>query len=603
MKIWRNSTALSLIAVALAAAGMAIPALGQDAPESLLPPGFGDPAPTPAPTPRPAQPRPDAPRTPPPSASPAPTPAPGVAAADDSLSPEATPTPGEAPSATPAPALALYALPDYARRGTAQIGVADAASLSGPIYGNANGPLIQMLMRRMNAPIASRWLSITLRRVLLAPSDTPRDLNGADFAAERAWLLIRMGEANAARALVQSVDGENYTPKLDQVAMQAMLAAADPGGVCPLAGTAGQRSRERGWVLAQAWCTALEGKAADAGRMIDAARRARIARGIDLALAEKMLSRGAQGRRDVTIDWDEADRLSSWRYGLATALGEALPEPLLAAASPQMVLWQAQAPQLAPVDRLTAAEAAAAAGVLSSAAYADLYGAIDESGVDAPAAVAVASDLRTANVGPTRQSRMEVLRRLWDEPTTPVGRYARLVLTAKAAGGIGPDPAIAGDADRLIAAMLSAGHDLRAVRWRSVATPGSDGWAMLALADPAGRTLSRDAAASYQGQGRKAQLFVAALAGLGRLAPADAESLAADNNVPIGAQNRWTRAIQAAANARQAGTVVVLAGIGMQTTDWRGVPAHHLFHILAALRAVGMDAEARMIAAEAIARG
>jgi hypothetical protein len=40
----------------------------------------------------------------------------------------------------------------------------------------------------------------------------------------------------------------------------------------------------------------------------------------------------------------------------------------------------------------------------------------------------------------------------------------------------------------------------------------------------------------------------------------------------------------------------------MQTGDWRGVPAEHLFHITRALRQVGMDYEARMIAAEAIAR-
>ena len=44
-----------------------------------------------------------------------------------------------------------------------------------------------------------------------------------------------MGEAVAARAVVQGVDNDNYTPKLYQVAMKAVLATGDPAGLCPLA--------------------------------------------------------------------------------------------------------------------------------------------------------------------------------------------------------------------------------------------------------------------------------------------------------------------------------------------------------------------------------
>jgi len=40
----------------------------------------------------------------------------------------------------------------------------------------------------------------------------------------------------------------------------------------------------------------------------------------------------------------------------------------------------------------------------------------------------------------------------------------------------------------------------------------------------------------------------------------------------------------------------------MQTGRWERVPAAHLYHIVAALRRVGREGEARMIAAEAMAR-
>ncbi|NVL73133.1 hypothetical protein HWN77_26600, partial [Escherichia coli] len=73
------------------------------------------------------------------------------------------------------------------------------------------GRTLAVLMQRLRAPVASRWASIALRRALMSPLDTPRHANGADFAAERAWLLLRMGEANAARAVVNDVDGDNYT--------------------------------------------------------------------------------------------------------------------------------------------------------------------------------------------------------------------------------------------------------------------------------------------------------------------------------------------------------------------------------------------------------
>jgi hypothetical protein len=40
----------------------------------------------------------------------------------------------------------------------------------------------------------------------------------------------------------------------------------------------------------------------------------------------------------------------------------------------------------------------------------------------------------------------------------------------------------------------------------------------------------------------------------------------------------------------------------MQSADWSGVPPEHLYRIMRALRQVGLEFEARMIAAEALTR-
>ena len=133
-------------------------------------------------------------------------------------------------------------------------------------------------------------------------------------------------------------------------------------------------------------------------------------------------------------------------------------------------------------------------------------------------------------------------------------------------------------------------------------------WAMLALASPRPTVeISANRVETFQGtddtdDDHATRLLVAALAGLERLDSGDVDGLAEDLDLRLGVATPWSRMIGQAAERGQAGTVALLAGVGMQTGEWRGVPAEHLFHIIRALRRVGLEYEARMIAAEAIAR-
>ncbi|MBV8239091.1 MAG: hypothetical protein JO221_09995, partial [Sphingomonas sp.] len=285
-------------AAALVAASLAAAAVAQSNknPESLLPPGFDEPpaAPAAAPGKTPA-----APSTAP--AAPTVQPLPSLALGNSS---EPAPT----PSATPTPdaaQLAQYEMPPFARRSLSLVGPTGTTEggLAPTAWGNADGRYLEILMRRLSAPLPSRWLSIALRRALLSQVDTPYGLNGADFAAERAWLLLRMGESVSARALVQSVDTANVSPKLRDVWMNAALATADPGALCPLTDAALRDDNQPGWVLAQAMCTALVGNPGEAQPLIAQARRAHIADGIDLQLAQKVVGAGADSRQAITIEW------------------------------------------------------------------------------------------------------------------------------------------------------------------------------------------------------------------------------------------------------------------------------------------------------------
>ena len=596
---------------ALAGLAIGIPVLAQNAPQSLLPPGFDQPAqPQPAPSQQGASADQPVQEGPPP--------APG----DDTDTPSlALNAPGNEADTTgnvvadaeaEAKARALE-LPAWARRSTASVGPLSpresgfgADAFGGP--NGANGLYLAGLMKRLDAPIASRWASILLRRALLTEVPTPREIAAADWVAERVWLLLRMGEADAARMLVQSVDIENYTPRLYAMAMQTALATADPAALCPIADHGAELSDDTQWTLARGICATLSGDSGTGSALIDQVHP----RNIDVLLAERIAGAASNSRRAVNIEWSGIYDLTSWRFGMASAAGLAIPDELYDDGNPRMRLWQARAPMLPLADRLPAVRLAASYGVLSSAALVDAYGQIFDGG-DPNATDTPSAWLRAAYSGRDVDARLGGLRKLWEASQDARERYADLILTARAAARVVPSDTHGDQVPRLIDSMLSAGLDIQAARWaRTVAgmsgTRGDEAWALLAVGTPrpvmalTTKRIAGFGARADSDQRRRAQLLFAGLAGLGRLAGPEEEALAAELGVPIGAQNKWTRAIDAAAEHGQDGTVAVLAAIGLQSVAWQGVPAFQLFHIVQGLRLTGHEAEARMIAVEAISR-
>jgi len=604
LRISRASAGASALAIALVALGGA--ALAQQKPESILPPGFDQPvAPAPAPRPSPRASTP-APAAPAPSAAPASNsvaPPPVVAASPTAALPAPVATdpitglPIAVPTPSATPGVAHYVLPESSRRDPAMIGIVPLTErmLNPAAFGTADGRYVERLMRGTQAPIASRWVSIALRRLLVQPIATPRHVNGADFAAERAWLLLRMGESVAARAIVQSVDPQDYTPKLYQVAMQAALATGDVGAMCPLANDAIKVSSEPGWVLARAMCASMSSSPSTATPLMNQAKK--VAAGIDLALAQKIAGRGSN-KGDMTIEWGEVGSINAWRYGLAMAAGEDIPDALFDGTGPQMRYWQVLAPQATPVKRSLFADQAAAQGILSNLALVDLYGLIDAGDDQGNPANGVASDLRTAYTGGTRDARLAALRGLWGQDNAGLAGYGRLVLTARAAQRV-PVAAKTDGSDQLIEAMLTAGFDRSAARWRGAVARGSLGWALILLSEPEiNNRYGSGEVGAFSADAGKQRMFAAGLAGLGKIDASVAQSYGVD----VQRDNSWTRAIDRAAAEGRPGEVLVLSAAGLQTTSWRGVPAAGLFHIVNALRVVGMGSLARMVAAEAVTR-
>jgi hypothetical protein len=576
-----------LLLVASAAAVLALPALAQQAT-----------TPQPAPAAATAQPAVQL-------ATPAATPQSSTDGGDESAVEEVS-------NVNLGPPAAPVEYPGWARRDPWSVGAIAPrdAGLRDDAWGTASGAFLSTLMRRMQTPIASRWTHIALRNALLAKMHAPAQINPVDWVAERAWLLLRLGEADAARMLVAGVDTDRFTPKMVQVAVQSALANADPPALCPLED--GIKQNDPGIQrLVQAMCASLAGQPEAAAAMIDQARRYGRIGGVDLALAEKVVGAGANGRT-ATIEWDPVDSLSAWRFGLAAGTGAIPPDRLLNGSSTQLRAFQARAPLFSPQQRLPSAMIAAGLGVFSSQTMVDLYSAIYDSTDPSDLADTDAWQLRQAYVGKDPETRLAAIRKLLGTGKDGLQKEAARALVARAATLVTPDERLAKDAPELIAAMLAGGYDQAASRWipavNSMDNEDADRcWAMLALGAPnvadvgTGRINSFIRRDTSRNQVRSA-LLVAGLAGLGRISADTANSLNRRYGLSLGHATSWTRMIDAAAARGQGGTVLVLTGTGFQTPLFDRVPPAHLYHATSALIRTGQDFTARMIAAEALSR-
>jgi hypothetical protein len=559
------------------------------------------------------------------SAAPAPAPAapPPVAPVQPSVAPEAGEPGGESETgvvevladelAEPPPPPVEY--PDHARRNPRIVGRLDPVELGLGAFPwrGASGAFLASLMRRMETPIASRWAHIALRNALLARAAAPRNVNPVDWAAERAWLLLRMGEADAARMIVSGVDVDRFTPRMFQVGVQSALANADPAGLCPL-----QQGIEKVdpkiLQLVDAMCAAMAGEPAAATAQADAARRRGRMQGIDLELAQKVVGAGSNTNRAVTIEWEPVDRLDTWRFGLAAATGMSFPDRLIDAAPTQLRAWHAAAPMIPPQDRLASAQIAAGLGVFSSQSMIDLHSLIYDSTDPDDIPGTPAFQLRMAFLGRDQAARLNAMRTLWNASSDYHQLQAARAMLGRAAAMVEPSADLQSDAPNLIASMLAAGLDKEAARWASVVDQmdeeyADQAWAMLAVGAPEGTGIAlgnRRISAFIdrdESEGKKrSALLVAGLAGLGRIDQQTAARLSARFVLRLDHRSSWTRIIDRAAAFGQTGTVLILTGTGLQASTFEPIPPAHVFHAIRALKRTRQDFTARMIAAEALAR-
>ncbi len=503
-----------------------------------------------------------------------------------------------------------FDIPAAARRDLAQIGVMDRSE-GGFVTGSlANQPaaLVRAALEASNGPVVSRWGHILMRRALASRLDAPDGMDTVEFAAMRANTLNAMGEAVVARTLLQDIDTGNYDRALTDAAVSAYLASGDILGACPVAVLRGDVREDGEWQMLRAICAAYLGQTRSSERDLDRALGTGAAPEIDVRLAQRYAGAAGDGGRAVNIEWDEVEEITPWRFALARALGVELPEglPFTGQTPADYAVSEVLIPATPLLQRVNSADTAGGRGVLSSAAMVDLYSRLWASDAYDQAEKSSAGLLREAYVASTSAERVAAMRELWEQEGD--ARYARQVVTAYAAARIQPSEELLEDAPALIASMLTAGLDRNAMRWGSLVPAGSEGWALLALAQPdRNGTVSAGDVDNYidedgSADSRKSAFLVAGLAGLERLDDDDFGDFAGRLGVNYTRESAWSGKIDAASSFGNQALVALLAGLGMQGRSWDQMTPRHLYHIVRALNRVGLTAEARMIAAEAVAR-
>jgi hypothetical protein len=602
----------------LAGAALALTSsLALASPESLLPPIFDQPAPAPTPAPRPTA-TPGTPAAPGPAQTSAPVvqPLPGASAGEGDFPvsvPSRLPSIKELEEMDPDELDELFGLkpkfdiPPGARRALRQVGVLGTGEGGFAAGSLAEQPasLVRAALRGTRGPLVSRWGHILLRRALASRLDAPAGMDPVEFAALRSALLNRMGEPAVSRALVQEVDSANYDAALTAAAYDAYLATADVVGICPVARLKVDILDTPDWTMAQAICAAFDGEERMAERDLERARYYGAAPQIDVLLAQRFAGAAGDGRRAVNIEWNDVDELTTWRHSLARSLSVEIPGNLLSDLDAGLRRNEALIPAVPLGDRAAAADLAARDGILSARAMIDIYSQIWADAEVEGEAKERSATLRNAYVAADPAARIEAIRALWGGEVD----YGRQVLTAYAAARLPVDTDLVEEPAPFIASMLAAGLDRNAMLWGPAVDEGSPAWALLALAQPnrqgnvSSGALDEIIDEDSSAEKRKSRFLVAGLAGLGRLEAGDAQSAARRLDMSLTRDSKWSRAIDRAGEYRNPALVALLAGLGMQGTGWDKMTARQLFHIVRALDRAGLSAEARMIAAEAVARG
>ncbi|HEX6980571.1 MAG TPA: hypothetical protein VF342_14870 [Alphaproteobacteria bacterium] len=503
-------------------------------------------------------------------------------------------------------------------------------ALPADLWKGSTRGVVDRLLSLLPAPIHSPTARGLAVRVLTASGPSPSASEGAapgGFVAARAERLLALGNVTAATALARAVPRAEENERLSHVLLDGLLAANDNAGTCQLVRRQIGRFDTPYWQKALIFCQALAGEQARAQLGLSMLRDSGadnddpiFARLVDTLLGDQ---------RPI----GELTRPTPLHLAMMNAAQQQIPASAVSNADPLALRMIAQSPNVAPEVRLEAAERAEAVGALSTEALVQVLEAASFKPEElanalslaekAPQSRAHAAIYRAAKAQAVGIGRAEALHRGWQ-----IGRargfYPAAVRTTLALlTELSPTRELAWFAYDAGRALLLAGRVEEARRWyelaREEAAVGARTeqseillWPLLRLAGADVMPPDPKALAAWRATqekldaGKAAErtaLLVALLEGLGDATDGSLAALLLSGDlrpqsIVMPHPALWLGRDGAASAGRLGETVLfVLATLGTDGPD--GLTPHTLVALLQALRAVGLEGEARALAIEA----
>ena len=436
------------------------------------------------------------------------------------------------------------------------------------------------------------------RRVLLSPGAAPEgdDAAGLDLPQLRAKALLRLGEIDAARAVIEALP-EKDRASAWPLSLDIEVVAGHLDRACQIVRDRIHLDQGVYWQGALIGCQGLEGKTGQASLGLQVLAEEKAPREDALSIAINALA-GRPAPKTV-------ERLSDpdpLALRLLVAAKRQLGPTLIRGLRPELALTLARDGEAPAATRLAAAERAARFGALKPQGLAELYRKLAaEAAGQAGPAVVHARQFAAIEHGPAAADRLSRALAFADEfgRVNGLGLAARLV--APQLSAVAPDPTLAGSALTTARLLLATGDVGRARRWTElVPAPERRGLSLL-LHLAAGPAI--DLPPPNPAEMAHSVLSLALFAALGeKIAPAAWVGLPPPSwtvaGRPAAPAVSWLDLAQAAQAGRVGETalaaILVAASGGTLSTD----PVV-LYAAVAGLARVGLDDDARRLALEA----
>lgn len=489
----------------------------------------------------------------------------------------------------------------------------------------------------------TRRLLLTAASVPAPPQGTPpAEVQRSSVAMLKARIdnLLASGDLDAAAQLLGRIPAQIRDASLSRERADTALLTGNLQAACAEARDAARNTNDAYWLKLLAYCRKSSGDLGGAGLALDLLRDSGESDPLFQKLFDALPPDGKTPEKPRSGIIKSLPNPAPLYLSMLKTINHPIPADALDNASPLVLRAIATAPNASPNVRAQAAEMAAAMGSIpisdltkayAAEAFSDKEKSAAKSGADDEApvqAVGVLYQLALSESDP--KARADLLRTVWNAGQK-VGGYEMVVkANLQATKGLPVTPDLIGYAADIARALLIGGDTDQALAWYNMARGAAgnqnigavravlDMWPLIQLSDiQRAQTWSPQVVdlwwrsqqvVSSEDKVQKANVLFAALDGLGYsisddqwqrlLSPPLTSSDAETPSVAV------IRDLDKASAAHRVGETVTLALIALGKDPLKSVSPSVLGHVVGALKAVGLERDARNLALEvAVARG